>query len=199
MRGGGGGGGGDTIAAAAINEWMSTNSEHELAPFVTDVLGLHRSSWKSAEYHLSEEDWTDRLAKAMQCHPAYTGLQTCTGIKASKFTSMKKNQVGIPEDCIGIYTIHGGPDLYTIDKLPATVATVPDIATFPDIASPGPNQNAQQVYAFVGEHDSTAQPLTFPFPKMGELIANMHIASVDIIIKNDYEIRNSTVHGLFMH
>lgn len=196
--------GGDTVASAEIKEWMSTNSDNDLLPFVTEVLELHHPNTvsKSSEYHLTEEDWTERLVKAMKCHPAYAKLLTCTGIKASKFATMKKDHVGIAPDCIGIYTINGGPDLYC--WFPQLVITIDDstelaAANLPaTVASPGPNQNAE-VDAFVGEHDRTAQPLTFPFPKMGELISNMHIASVDIIIKNGYEIRNSTVRGLFLH
>ena len=200
--------GGDTIASAEIKEWMSTNND--LLPFVKEVLGLHHPNTvsMSSEYHLSEEDWTERLVKAMKYHPAYAKLLTWTGIKASKFATMKNDHVGIAHNCIGIYTINGGPDL-SLDCFPQLVITIDDgvidqdedtelaAANLPaTVASPDPNQIAD---AFVGEYDRAAQPLTFPFPKMGELIANMHIASVDIIIKNGYEIRNSTVRGLFLH
>ena len=34
---------------------------------------------------------------------------------------------------------------------------------------------------------------------MGELLANMHIAHIDLIIKGNYELKNQNVNGLFLH
>lgn len=205
---------GSSLVAKELELWISNNADNDLLPCVKNVLEQHSHSSPSniqleeEEYELVEEQWTDRLHKALKCHPSYNKLETCHGIKATKFEGMKMKEVGLPRGCANMYVIKGGADLY----LPGLVVTNGDdnyhpedtdegIATVPHTPSlspaPASTPTPASNISFVAEH-ATNQPAQFPYPKMGELIANMHISHIDMIIKNDCALKPQVVNGLYI-
>ena len=99
-----------------------------------------------------------------------------------------------------MYPFKGGSDLSLF--LQDTVLTLVDNPAVEGAIPETPDAGETPVGkpdCFVGEHDRSAQPATFPYPKMGDLCANMIIAHIDLVINRNYELRNQTVNGLFIH
>lgn len=193
---------GNIIVHQALREWIKNNSNCELLPHVNKVLELYgQVADTDHEYELNEEEWNTRLCKSLKTHPSYVAIQTCHGIQAARFEQIKY-PMGLPRGFGSMYPFKGGSDLslFLQDTVLTLVDNPDNPATVPTtVAGAMPETPVAKPDYFVGEHDKSAQPTTFPYPKMGELCANMIIAHTDLVINRNYELRNQTVNGLFIH
>lgn len=202
---------GNFIVGQALREWIKNNSNCELLPHVKKVLELYgQVAEREHEYELNEEVWNTRLCKSLKEHPSFVAIQTCHGIQAAKFEQIKY-PIGLPKGFVSMYPFKGSPDLllflqdavFTLVHSPADPATVPTTVAGAMPETPVARAILETPVAkpdyFVGEHDKSSQPTTFPYPKMGELCANMIIAHIDLLIRRNYELQNQTVNGLFIH
>ncbi len=198
-----------TLVVRDLKLWIESNGNSALLPYVKNVLEQHNdTAGEAEEYVLLEEQWTDRLCNALKCHPSYSKLETWHGIDATKFESKKRKDIGLPVGCGNMYVVKGGPDLYL--PLPGLVVTIgdgdeggnEDPATVPHTPEPEPTliptPASTPASSFVAEHARGSMPISkFPYPKMGELIANMLIAHIDMIIKSGCVLKEQQVNGLF--
>lgn len=124
----------------------------------------------------------------------------------------KKKEICLPSGMSRIYPITGAPDLY-LKNIVITYSNSTDGESPPPRVVPQIDEQSEEEQSdlpptttttytttsgdsFVAEIDKNNQPTDFPYPKMGELVANAHI---DLIVQNGFDFKGQLVNGIFMH
>lgn len=168
---------GNEELAEELKKWVQNNQDHHLKKSIQELMVLF-STWDEKGYEFSEDDWTSRLQKSLSVHPSLRGkVEYFDGLKATKFKAIKRKQLKLNFDADCYF--HGAPDLYLQNLLVQHREEVE-----PDL---------DPMVAEMAAEMASSHVLKFPYPKLGELIANMHIALVDEILKGCLEGKDSTL------
>lgn len=214
----------NSVVAKDVKLWISKNPASTLRPNVEKILEWCNCLASVDEfdefeaYMYNEDDWTRRLCKGLNFHPLLTDkVASFRFHDQAVLDEFRLQNFGVSKNFAKDYLFHGLPDIYWLPQLPQqlqliqhvsdtddTDATVPDPPQ--DAAIPqasGVDQILAEPNPLVGEIAKATQPRKYPFPKMGELLANMHSTHCDYILKHfsagQYILKQFVVKGLFLH
>ena len=144
--------------------------------------------------------------------------------------TFRREQFGVPTYVQKFYLFHGIPDVYLINQRPSIIkcgavvdeAIVPHDSGLPSSSaglglgleldsldtrpttSDSANCDTGAGLVFIGEAAKGKLPCSYPYSKMGELLANMNCSHNDQILHQfltaqDYKIKPFVITGLFFH
>ncbi len=206
------------MANVKVNEvlglWVQNNGESPLLKSVQKVQQVYsKDEENSVAYLYSEEDWTERLANALNIHPLFANDSPAC-LKSFKFSQTTEldrfrcQRFGFPPSNPKLsshYLFHGLPDIYLISGRPQIVQCAISPADVPaDVADTPQDFDSCADSIFIGEAAQGSLTLSYPYSKMGELLANMNCAHNDNILHHflstkDYNVQPFVINGLFLH
>ena len=117
----------------------------------------------------SENIWSRRLAASLEEFLPNDTVEY-TAEDGPHFSFQQSVKSGIPNTLVSAYPFQGTPDIVIKKKTPIVIET----ASGGDSSPSGETSGEEHPI----EHGKQADPLTNPVPKVGELLANMHISLV---------------------